>query len=81
MIPQFTGRTPDRAPNRVLATVRVNRLGFSGFKMGNINSNIRLSLGFLHFPGWRLSFRSTSLVNFRQTDHPSGLPIPLLFPP
>ena len=44
--PEFTGRTPDRAPNMVLAMVKVIRLGFSGFSIGIMNSNI---LCFLRF--------------------------------
>ena len=73
MTPQFTRRTPDRALNRVLATVRVTRLGFSGFKMGIINSSILLSLGFLHYPGWRPSLGSTAPVKF-PANNPSFLP-------
>ena len=50
--PQFTGRTPDMALNRVLAMVRVSLLGFFGFRIGSMNSNILCSLGFLQFTGW-----------------------------
>ena len=49
--PQFTGRTPDMAPDRVLATVKEILLGFSGLRMGMRNSNILLSLGFRQFEG------------------------------
>ena len=42
--PQFTGQTPDRAPNMVLAMVRVIRLGFSEFNMGIVNLTILRSL-------------------------------------
>ena len=36
--PQFTGRTPDMAPNRELAMVRLILLGYSGLRMRRMNS-------------------------------------------
>ena len=79
--PQLTGRTPDRAPNRVLATVRVIRFGFSGFRIGIMNSNILLSLGLVHFPGWRPSLGWMAPENFPAHNpsfrpaHPSAIPV------
>ena len=54
--PQFTGRTPEMAPNKVLAIVKEILLGFSELRMGIKNSSILLSLGFRQFEGWRPSF-------------------------
>ena len=47
--PQFTGRTLERAPNRVLAIVREILLGFFGLRMGIKNFNTLFSLGFQQF--------------------------------
>jgi hypothetical protein len=44
--PQFTGRTPDMVPNRVLAIVTDILLGISGLRMGIRNSNTLRSLRF-----------------------------------
>ena len=72
--PQFTGRTPERAPNRVLAMVREIRLGFSGYRMGMRNSKTLLSRGFRQLAGWRPSLGwTTPLRTFRHTGHLSGL--------
>ena len=54
--PQLTGRTPDIAPNRVLAMVMLSLLGISILRIGKINSITLRSLGFGNFlDGTRLS--------------------------
>ena len=44
--PQLTGRTPNIAPNMVLALVILTRLGFSGLRMNKVNSITLRFLGF-----------------------------------
>ena len=73
-------RTPDMAPNKVLAMVRLIFLGFSGLRMGMRNSNTLRSLRFRQFPRWKPSFGSGSAPNFPANNpfwrpaHPSPLP-------
>ena len=79
--PQFTGLNLDIAPYRVLAMVRLIRLGLSRFKMGNKNSSTLLSLLFLQFPRWNPTFGSASPLYFpvnnpsRRLAHPSEMPL------
>ena len=77
MSPQFTGRTSDIAQNRVLAMVRLIRLGLSGLKTGMRKVRLIRSLRFRQFPGWKPSFGLGSARNFpanrpsRRPAHPS----------
>jgi hypothetical protein len=56
-------RTPLIAPNRVLAMVIVRRFGFSGLRMGRMNSITLRSLSFRQFAGWNPSFELCSPRN------------------
>ena len=55
---QFTGRTPEIALNSVFAIVMLRRFGFSGLRIGRMNSIILRSFGFLQFLGWNPSLGS-----------------------
>ena len=62
--PQFTGRTPDIAPNRVLAMVKDICLDLSGLRIGMRKSNTLRSLRFPQFPGWKPPFESGATLKF-----------------
>lgn len=72
-LPQFTGRTSEIAPNMIFAIVMLRRFGFSGLRIGKMNSMMCHSLEFWQFLGWNPSSGCDPL---RVANYLCGWPIP-----